>query len=114
MQKFGSFAGLILEVPFDSLLHTAQRTAPFLPLSVIMKDKYDNLSEIKDVKSPILIMGGAIDATIPIELAVNLYNNAPLPKKMIVYKNGKHSNLFNFRNDLDVLNWIKTNEKSIK
>lgn len=113
MQKDGIFAGLILEVPFDSLLNTARRTVPFLPLSVLMRDKYDNVAEIKEVKSPILIMGGSIDPTVPVDLAVNLYNEAPAAKKMIIYKNGKHSNLFNFRNDLDIINWMEMNEKSI-
>jgi len=114
LQATEKFAGLILEVPFDSLLHTAQAQVPFLPLSLIMRDEYDNLAEIQEIQSPILIMGGTIDETIPIELAINLYNHAPNPKKMIIYKNGKHSNLFNFRNDLDVLTWIENNEKGIK
>lgn len=113
LQKNGNFAGLILEVPFDSLLNTARRTVPFLPLSLLMRDTYDNVSDIKTVKSPILIMGGSIDPTVPVDLAINLYNQAPEPKKMIIYKNGKHSNLFNFRNDLDILNWIEINEKGI-
>lgn len=113
LQNTERFAGLILEVPFDSLLHTAHAKVPFLPLNLIMRDKYDNLSEIKAIKCPILIMGGSIDETIPINLAINLYNHAPDNKQIIIYKNGKHSNLFNFRNDLDILNWIEINEKSI-
>ena len=81
-----------------------------LPLEVIMRDKYDNLAMIENIKSPILIMGGSIDTTVPVELAQNLYNYAPEPKKIIIYENGKHSNLFNFRNDLDILDWMKANE----
>lgn len=114
LQNEGIFAGLILEVPFDSLLNVARTVVPFLPLNIIVRDKYDNLADIQKVKSPILIMGGEVDATVPVDLAVNLYNHAPSPKKMIIYKNGKHSNLFNFRNDLDILNWIYMNEKGIK
>ena len=34
----------------------------------------------------------------------------PEPKKLIIYANGKHSNLYNFRNDLDILDWINANE----
>lgn len=52
-----------------------------LPLEVIMRDKYDNLAMIENIKSPILIMGGSIDTTVPVELAQNLYNYAPEPKK---------------------------------
>ena len=58
-------------------------------------------------------MGASEDKTVPVELAKTLYEQASSPKKMIIYKNGKHGNLFNFRNDLDVLNWMEMNEKSI-
>ena len=59
-------------------------------------------------------MGGSIDTTVPVVLAQNLYDHANHPKKMIIYQNGKHSNLFNFRNDLDILKWLKDNEKGIR
>ncbi len=75
-----------------------------------MRDQYDNLAMIEDIESPILIMGGSIDPTVPVDLAQNLYNYAPEPKKLIIYANGKHSNLYNFRNDLDILDWINANE----
>lgn len=111
LQKKEAFAGLILEVPFDNLMNVVRLVVPVpLPLEVIMRDKYDNLAMIENIKSPILIMGGSIDTTVPVELAQNLYNYAPEPKKIIIYENGKHSNLFNFRNDLDILDWMKANE----
>ena len=52
-------------------------------------------------------MGGTKDTTVPVRLAENLYNHAAEPKKLIIYKGGKHSNLFNYRNDKDVLNWLE-------
>ena len=105
------FAGLILEVPFDNLVNVAKLVVPVpMPFDVLIQDKYDNIAMIETVRSPILIMGGSIDTTVPVELAQNLYNYAPEPKQLIIYENGKHSNLFNFRNDLDILSWIKANE----
>lgn len=112
MQKEEPFAGLILEVPFDSLLNTAKKRAPYFPLDILIRDKYDNTQEIAEIKSPILIMGAEADKTVPVELAANLYTVAPDHKRMIIYKNAGHSDLFNYRNDLDILNWIETNEKN--
>ena len=98
-------------MPFDSLLNVAKMVVPVpMPFELIMRDKYDNLAMIEDIESPILIMGGSIDPTVPVDLAQNLYNYAPEPKKLIIYANGKHSNLYNFRNDLDILDWINANE----
>lgn len=115
LQKEGEFAGLILEVPFDSLLNVTKMVVPLpLPFDLIVKDKYDNLEMIQEIKSPLLVMGGSIDPTVPVVLAQNLYDHANRPKKMIIYQNGKHSNLFNFRNDLDVLKWLKGNEKGLR
>ncbi|MFI3240999.1 MAG: alpha/beta hydrolase [Alphaproteobacteria bacterium] len=107
LQKNGNFAGLILEVPFDSLLNTAKAKVPFLPLDYIVKDKYETINIIENVKTKILIMLGTNDATIPYELGKELYKKAPEPKELIVYKGGKHSNLFNFRNDKDILKWLE-------
>lgn len=113
LQKNGIFAGVILEVPFDNIVNVAKKRAPYFPLDLLIRDKYDNTKEIAELKSPILIMGAGRDETVPVELAKQLYKHAPHNKKMIIYKNGRHGNLYNFRNDLDILNWIELNEKSI-
>ena len=111
LQKRKPFAGLILEVPFDSLLNVAKMAVPVpMPFDTILRDQYDNLGMIDFVRSPILIMGGSKDGLVPVDLAQNLYNYAPDPKNIIIYENGGHNNLFNFRNDLDVLEWMGANE----
>lgn len=61
---------------------------------------------INKINTRLLIMGGSKDPTIPVELAENLYEHAVQPKKLIIYEGGKHSNLFNYRNDKDILNWL--------
>lgn len=108
LQKDGPFAALILEVPFDSLLNVTKLVVPVpLPLEYIVRDKYDNTQMITAIKSPILILGGSKDPTVPVELAKNLYKLAPQPKKMIIYQGGAHSDLYNFENYKDILNWLK-------
>lgn len=112
-QAKGIFAGIILEVPFDNMVNAAKNKAPFLPVNIIVKDKYDNLSAIQQIKSPILIMGAGQDKVVPVKLAKNLYEAAPEPKTLKIYDNGHHSNLQNYRNDLDILKWIEVYEKNI-
>lgn len=108
LQQNGNFAALILEVPFDSVLNTARAVVPVpLPFSLIVRDYYDNLSLIKEIKIPLLIMGGAHDRTVPVYLAENLFKEANEPKKLIIYPNGAHSNLFDMENYKDILRWLK-------
>lgn len=108
-----SFAGLILEVPFDSLYNVVKKVVPVpLPLNIIIRDKFDNLNKIAEVKTPILVMGAANDATVPVSLAENLYAHAAEPKKLIIYQDGAHSNLYNFHNYRDILEWLEANEKT--
>lgn len=106
--KGGKFAGLILEVPFDSLLNVVkQRIWPLFPFELMVKDKYDNIANIQAIDIPLLIMGGSNDKVVPIERAVNLFNFANEPKEMIVYDGGEHSKLFDFANYKDILSWLK-------
>ncbi len=107
------FAGLILEVPFTSLIDVARSHVSFpLPLDYIMRDKYDNVSKITHIHTPLLIMGAGRDATVPVNLAKELYARAEQPKKILIYEDGEHSNLYDFKNYQDILSWLKANEKN--
>lgn len=115
LQKRQPFAGLVLEVPFDSLVNVVKDIVPVpMPLSFLMADHYDNLEMIDKIDAPVLIMGGEKDALVPVGLAKNLYEHAKQPKKMIIYSNGEHNNLYNFRNYNDVMLWLEGNEKGIQ
>ena len=41
------YAGLILESPFTSIVDTAKFYYPYLPVSFILKDKYESLKKLK-------------------------------------------------------------------
>lgn len=107
------FAGLILEVPFDSMYADVKDIVSFpLPLKWIMRDKYDNLEKIRRLNVPLLVMGGSEDTLVPVRRAEVLFAAAGQPKKMIVYPGAGHNDLFNHRNYRDILNWLKGNEKT--
>jgi len=103
----GDFAGLILEVPFDSLLNVVkQRIWPLFPFKLIIKDKYDNIANIKDLTIPKLIMAGTKDKTVPPQRAESLFEVVPEPKKFITYEGADHSELFDYENYRDILKWL--------
>ena len=59
------FKGLILEAPFTSMVDAAKFHYPYLPVSIMLKDKYLSDKKIKNVISPIFIMHatGAVSYT---------------------------------------------------
>lgn len=108
-----SFKSLILEVPFDSLYATAKDAVWIpLPLDIIIRDKYDNLSLIKNLKLPIFVMGAEQDKVVPLARAKKLYNAITSPKEIKIYPKAEHSNLYEYNNYQDILDWLEKNEKT--
>jgi pimeloyl-ACP methyl ester carboxylesterase len=64
-------AGLILVTPFSSLLAAARYHLPFLPVSMLMRDRYDNLQQLAAYEGPMVIITGSEDRTVPEHLAAH-------------------------------------------
>lgn len=110
-QHNGNFAALVLEVPFMSLLQTAEDHVTFggiklVPLDLLLKDTYNNYQLIDKVKTKVLIMGTYADKVIPPVQALQLYDLAVEPKKLIMYQNAAHDELYDLRNYDDILQWL--------
>ena len=75
-----NFAGIILESPFTSMIDVGKEKYPFLPVSFLLKDKYESDKKIKNIKSPILIMHGRVDKIVPFYMGEKMYELANKPK----------------------------------
>ncbi len=80
-------AGLIIGSPFI----TAYRTITQIP--VILFDKYNNLSKIKKIKCPVLVIHGKRDITIPFWHGEKLYNEANSPKYSLWVDKAGHNDV---------------------
>ncbi|WP_242020717.1 alpha/beta hydrolase [Microcoleus sp. FACHB-1515] len=69
-----AIAGLVLENTFTSAFRVV------VPFPLLPFDKFPNLSKIARVKSPVLVMHGTDDRTIPFSHGQQLYEAAPEPK----------------------------------
>jgi len=98
-----NFGGIILESPFTSMVDTAKIYYPYLPVSLLLKDRYDSRSKIKDIKSPILIMHGKMDNIVPQQMGLELFEKANNPKYSYFPEDDDH--MMNFNKQL--LNKIK-------
>jgi uncharacterized protein len=85
-------AGIILITPWDTLASVAKSLFPFLPVKLVLTDKYDSIENLKSFKNKISVVGAERDEILPIKHAVNLYNALPEgQKRMWIIKGAGHN-----------------------
>ena len=90
-----SFKGLILESPFTSIASVARSHFPynFFPVSLLLLDKFDNFTKIKQVTSPLLITHGTDDTIVDKKESEKLFKQASMPKELYFIEGADHNNI---------------------
>ena len=78
--KENNFNSIILESPFTSIENSAKIYYPYLPVRLLLKDRYDSINKIKMINTPILIMHGKKDDIVPFSMGKELFEKANSPK----------------------------------
>ena len=103
------YSGIILESPYTSMIDMGKRFYPFLPISVLQKDKYNSLKKLSMIKSPILVLHGKSDKLVPFYMGKKIYDAANEPKyyyfpefdnHMMTYDQDMLKTLSNFVNEI--------------
>jgi fermentation-respiration switch protein FrsA (DUF1100 family) len=87
-------AAVVLEAPLTSTVDVARGTYFWLPLGLLITDKYDNERNIRFVTAPVLVLHGEQDAVIPVEMGLRVYRAANEPKRIELFPHGTHDDLF--------------------
>jgi fermentation-respiration switch protein FrsA (DUF1100 family) len=91
--KHPDAGALITEGTLTSIIDRAQGTwAAYLPLQVIITERFDLLSKIGSIRVPKLILQGDSDTMVPPVMARRLYDAAPDPKQIALIPGGGHEN----------------------
>ena len=90
-----NFAGIILESPFTSMIAAGKDKYPFLPIKILLKDKYESDKKIKNIKVPILVMHGKVDNLVPFDMGKKMYELANEPKYFYFSKYDDHTMEYN-------------------
>ncbi len=75
---------MILVTPYDSIEHMAQDRFYLYPISFLIREKYDSISNVKHIKSKTLVLLAELDKVIPLKYSLNLIKE--FPKDKIVVK----------------------------
>jgi hypothetical protein len=83
---------LLLLTPYTSLPDVAARWLPFLPVRLLMKDRFDSQAIASRVTQPVLIVHGTADEVVPFELGEALSKALPTARLLRV-EGGHHNDL---------------------
>ena len=103
-----NFAGLILETPFTSMIDAAKNFYPYIPVDLILKDKYKNNVKIKNINVPLLVMHGEEDQIVPFWMGKKIYEIANKPKYSYFTKYDDHRMEFDKNLVLTLKTFIKS------
>ena len=89
------------------MVDMGKRFYPFVPISLLQRDRYNSLKKIKKIKSPLLVLHGKADTLVPFYMGRKIYETANEPKfsyfpdfdnHMMAYDQNMISALKNFLN----------------
>lgn len=85
--------GLIVESTFTTLADIAKSLSyPWLPLQLLLSQKFDAVDKIAQVGMPVLIVHGTSDRYVPSHFSEKLYAAAPQRKRLLLVEGGTHNN----------------------
>jgi uncharacterized protein len=86
--------GVVLDAPYTSIVDVAVRAYPFLPVRLLLSDRYESSKYIARVRAPLLILHGELDTVIPVAMGRELFGLANEPKRLAIFPAGGHSDLY--------------------
>ena len=85
--------GVVLITPYDSIASLAKEKYPFLPINLILKNRFESLKYIEKIKSPIAIIEVKNDTTIPNSHTLRLAKKIKNLSKVVVLDKTTHADV---------------------
>ncbi len=99
-------SGVILEAPYTSIAEVGSRVYPFLPVKLVMRDRYDTRAYLDRVTVPVLIVHGDQDELIPIDMAREIVAALGPQARLIEVAGAGHNDVYRSGAFGHVLDWI--------
>jgi uncharacterized protein len=84
-------AALILRSPFTSMTDLGQHHYPFLPVRVLLRDRFAAIEQIQRIRVPVLVIAGGRDRIVPIQSSRRLYDAAKTAKTFLLLPDADHN-----------------------
>lgn len=86
-------AALVLRSPFTSLAEVGKVHYPWLPVGMLLIDRFPSIDRIGSVTAPVMIVAGDRDDVVPEALSKKLYDAASDPKRYLLVPGTGHNDL---------------------
>jgi len=84
-------AGLALLVPYQSLADAAANQYPFVPVKLLLRDRFDNAEALKRYRGPVVFALAGKDEVVTFAGGQRLYDGYSGPKRLIVFPEVGHN-----------------------
>jgi fermentation-respiration switch protein FrsA (DUF1100 family) len=74
-------AALVLRSPFTSLVDVGRVHYPWLPVGLLLRDRYPSIERIAGVECPVMVIAGERDSIVPERLSRRVFDAAGHPAK---------------------------------
>jgi fermentation-respiration switch protein FrsA (DUF1100 family) len=85
---------LVLESPFASVRAMARAVYPFLPLSALVRTRYENEAKAPRLRVPLLVLHGERDEIVPFAQGRRVFAAAPEPKRFYAIPGAGHNDTY--------------------
>jgi pimeloyl-ACP methyl ester carboxylesterase len=84
-------AGVVLVAPFDSMVEMGKHYYPFLPVSLLLRHRFESAAAAPGITAPLLCIVAERDEIIPAERSRALYDAWAGPKRWVELKGAGHN-----------------------
>jgi uncharacterized protein len=86
-------AALMLRSPFTSLADVGRRHYPYLPVGLLLRERYESIRLISRLTAPLLVVAGEHDRIVPASHSRRLYEAARGPKRLVLIPGADHNDV---------------------
>jgi pimeloyl-ACP methyl ester carboxylesterase len=86
-----AISGLLLVVPFARVADIAKRAMPFIPVGLILRDRYDNMESLKNYHGPVAVVVAENDEVVSAEQGRLLHSHYAGQKLLIEMAHTSHN-----------------------
>ena len=85
--------GAVLITPYDSIVNVARSAYPWLPVSLLLKHRFDSIVQLPKIRCPLLVIYGGRDRVIRPERTKNLIESIGGTKKVVFLERADHGTI---------------------